>query len=364
MPKAKNPSKPKKHLDKFFDLIVANSIDFFNASIKDFRKRPKYSVINFCSGLELTLKARLLIEHWSLIVKRPEEADLLRFQNGDFLSVTVEESVRRLASVGGEKFSRDEIKCFERLRDHRNKVVHFCHDAYSKKPDPKLLEEVAAEQCTAWCYLYRRFVGGWSEHFKKHRNKVEALNRKLHGQRVFLRAKFATLKPDIDKEIASGIEYRTCAACGFRSARSGEVCAPVHRIECHVCGTHDTFLRIACPKCHQSTDIEDIVSATCENDDCEADIALSDVMEEYVPSYDSRDEEEQSFYCASCEHPEESATIVGGRYFCFCCKQWFASVERCEYCGEQLVGFDPAGSGFSGCFMCEDAAREHFFGKD
>jgi hypothetical protein len=55
--------------------------------------------------------------------------------------------------------SQDEARCFERLRDHRNKVVHFCHDAYSKTPDAKLLEEVVAEQCMAWCYLYRRLTG-------------------------------------------------------------------------------------------------------------------------------------------------------------------------------------------------------------
>lgn len=49
-----------KNAEHFFNLIATNAIEFFNASIKDFKTRPKYSVINFCSGLELILKARLL----------------------------------------------------------------------------------------------------------------------------------------------------------------------------------------------------------------------------------------------------------------------------------------------------------------
>lgn len=239
-------------------------------------------------------------------------------------------------------------------------MVHFCHDAYSSNPDSKLLAEVAAEQCMAWCYLHRRLTGVWLKYFKKHRKAIERLDKKLHGHRVFLKAKFSTLKPDIDKEIASGVEYQSCLACGCHSARVVEVVEPVYQIECCVCGTRDSFLRIVCPKCHESSDIEDMASASCQNETCEADIALTDVMKKYVPSHDPRDEEEQAYFCGSCEHSEESATILDDRHFCFWCKNWFDTTEQCGYCGSHLVGFDPAGSGFSGCFMCEDAAREHY----
>lgn len=243
-------------------------------------------------------------------------------------------------------------------------MVHFCHDAYSSDPDSKLLEEVAAEQCMAWCYLHRKLTGAWSEYFKKHRKAIERLDKKLHGHRAFLKAKFATLKLEIESETAAGVEYRTCLACGCHSARVSKVVEPVHQIECSVCGTRDTFIRIVCSKCNEPTDIDDMASASCQNEDCNADISLDAAMEEYVPSYDPRDQEVAVYYCASCEYPEESATILGDRYFCFWCKQWFDGVEQCEYCGERLVGFDAMGSGFSGCFMCEDAAREHFYHRD
>ena len=37
-------------------------------SIGQLDTAPKYAVINFCSAVELFLKARLLAEHWSLII--------------------------------------------------------------------------------------------------------------------------------------------------------------------------------------------------------------------------------------------------------------------------------------------------------
>jgi hypothetical protein len=358
MPRTNQPVV--KNAEHFFNLIATNAIEFFIASIKDFKSRPKYSVINFCSGLELILKARLIKEHWSLIVKRPEEAALSQFQNGDFMSVSVDEALKRLANIGGDTFSQDETRCFKRLRDHRNKVVHFCHDAYSRKPDAKLLEEVAAEQCMAWCYLHRRLTGIWSEYFEEHSKAVERLNGKLHRHRAFLRVKFTTLRPDIKKEISAGAEYRICSACGFHSARVDEVYEPVRQIECRVCGTRKSFMRLACPQCRKFSDIDDLASGSCDDEDCGADISLGNVMKEYVPAYDPRDEEEQAYYCAACENPEPSVTTLGDRYFCFWCKEWFDTTAQCGFCGYHLVGFDPNGSSLYGCFMCDTAAREHF----
>lgn len=355
------PHKDKSNPKHYFDSVVGNAIEFFETSIKDFKDRPKYSIINFCSGLELVLKARLLTEHWTLILKSPEKADLATFPNGNFQSVNIVESIDRLTKICNESFTSDEKKCFERLRDHRNKVVHFCHDAYSKKPDKKILEEVAAEQCMAWWYLHRRLMGGWAGYFEKHNRAIERINKALHGHRVFLQTKYRALKPEIDKEVANGREYRSCFACGCLAASVDEIQEPVFQAECRVCGTCDSFLRLACPKCKNLSDIDDLASGVCENEECEADITLYDVMKKYVPSYDPRDgDEEQAYYCASCEHPNHSATILGDKHFCFSCKEWFDFPEQCNFCGAHLVGFDPDGSGYYGCFMCETAAKEHY----
>ena len=86
---AKNPSY------EFFDSLVSNGIDFLNRSVTDLKKRPKYSVINFCVGLEIFLKTRLIKEHWALVVTKPETAIIEQFRAGDFHSVSMEDAIRR-----------------------------------------------------------------------------------------------------------------------------------------------------------------------------------------------------------------------------------------------------------------------------
>jgi hypothetical protein len=55
-----------------FNSVVENALDFLKQSILELKKSPKYSVIHFCAAIELFLKARLMLEHWTLIVGAPE----------------------------------------------------------------------------------------------------------------------------------------------------------------------------------------------------------------------------------------------------------------------------------------------------
>ena len=296
-----------------------------------------------------------------MILKSPEKAELSKFKNGDFISVMVGDAIDRLTKACNESFSLDEKKCFEQLRGHRNRVVHFYHDAYSGKPNQKLLEEIAAEQSKAWCYLHRRLKGGWSQLFKKHRDAIERIDKALHQHRVFLQAKYETLKPEIEKEIAAGSEFRPCLACGCLAEHTHEVQTPVYELDCRVCGRHESFVRIACPTCSTMSDIDDTASGICENEECGNAIDLEYIMKQYVPRHDPRDgDREQAYYCAACENTEQSATILGDNFFCFSCKEWFDTIDQCNYCGEDLVGFDSDESSYAGCFVCEEAAWEHF----
>ena len=80
------------------------------------------------------------------------------------------------------------------------------------------------------------------------------------------------------------------------------------------------------------SDIDDLASGSCDDEDCGADISLSKVMKEYVPAYDPRDEEEQAYYCAACENPGAQAprtTACGDEYLCFWCEEWFDTIAQC-----------------------------------
>ena len=97
---------PKDPSDKFFDSLVSNAIDFLSRSIADLKKHPKYSVINFCVGFEIFLKARLIKEHWALVVTKPETAMVEQFRAGNFHSVSMEDAIRRLKNVAGERIGK------------------------------------------------------------------------------------------------------------------------------------------------------------------------------------------------------------------------------------------------------------------
>lgn len=348
------PSARKSNGDNsraFFDDLVLNALDFLRASVRDFKRRPKYSVINFCSGLEILFKARLILEHWSLIVSKPETAKLENFTKGDFHSVGLDEAIQRLQNVAGEIMSPEETRCFKQVREHRNRVVHFFHDAYSKKPSEELLKQIASEQCKAWFYLHNLLTGRWNEQFKKHHRKIEQLQRLIERHRIYLRAKFNALETDIKTEKSHGVEYATCGSCGFESARVSSPEEPVFESQCLVCGKDERFLRVACPDCGHVNEITDISCATCDDDECEADIDLSDVIAQHGPHDDPKDER-SVYYCGYCEHHEETVIPLADRFFCLWCLEFHDSIEQCDHCGNKIAGFDPAGSSAFGCFMC------------
>lgn len=93
--------------DDVFTSLTRNAFDFLERGIAEFDKSPKYSVIHFCAAVEMLLKARLMKEHWSLIVSRPEQANRTKFLAGDFASVTLEEARARIRDVAGEDIGDD-----------------------------------------------------------------------------------------------------------------------------------------------------------------------------------------------------------------------------------------------------------------
>lgn len=136
-----------------FDSLTRNAFDFLKRGIAEFDKYPKYSVIHFCAAVEMLLKARLMKEHWSLIVSKPDQANLARFMAGDFTSVTLEEARARICDIAGEDIGDDAYASFRALANHRNKMVHFFHQGLDS--DDKAKAQIVAEHCRSWFHLHR-----------------------------------------------------------------------------------------------------------------------------------------------------------------------------------------------------------------
>ena len=149
--------------DKVFERLCVSAIDFLNKSIEEIETQPKYALINFCTSLELFLKARLLSEHWTLIVTK--SPNLQSFAQGNFHSVSPMEAIKRLESMVGIKVPDAAVKAFNTTVNHRNRMMHFYNDAEHEDLS-KFRELVAGEVCSSVFHL-ERLLNSWRHNFER-----------------------------------------------------------------------------------------------------------------------------------------------------------------------------------------------------
>ena len=147
----------KEQADDLFESLVRNAINFLNRSVQELEKFPKYSVIHFYMALEtFFFKARLLREHWALVVSKVRKS--LHYKHFKMVILFRSPLMRcldRLKNIANESIQTHEYDCFRTIRDHRNKLEHFFHPDYEPPIDNKILAQSVSEQCKAWFYLHR-----------------------------------------------------------------------------------------------------------------------------------------------------------------------------------------------------------------
>ena len=181
---------------QLFTFLVENAIDFAEKSLEELKKKnPKHSLIAFCTALELFLKARLMLEHWTLLVSNPTNAKLQNFENGDFHSVSMEQALERLNDIAGEALLPQEKRIFRAIREQRNKMVHFFDP--TTRASVRDLEKVAAQEYSGWFHLHMILTNRWEQHFKRFHDHIERLSERLHQLREFLKIKFKELAHEI-----------------------------------------------------------------------------------------------------------------------------------------------------------------------
>jgi hypothetical protein len=342
-----------------FKSLVENAIDFADKSVEELKKgSPKYSLINFCTALELFLKARLMLEHWTLVVSKLGEARPQRFQQGDFHSVSMEEAIERLQNVVGENFTQEEKKSFQAIREQRNRMVHFL-DPSSATRIQRELQKVAVQECVGWYHLYEILQKRWKREFKEFRDQIDRLGRHLHQIRAFLTAKYTQLAPQIAAEKSTGIKFKKCPACELRAYRPiDKEPAPAESelilSSCVVCDLKDRRLIVSCPECDRSVEIEE-GEGECPRCGCK--IGTKYLVDKFTPGYDPKDEQPDTAYCTECGRTElETVVPIGDEqgYVCISCLCTFNATSECGYCGSRNAGeIDSTDSYLSGCVLCE-----------
>lgn len=339
-----------------FANLVGNGFDFLKKSMEEFDKEPKFSVIHFYSALELFLKARLLKEHWTLILTKPDQGDLGKFKAGNFHSINLDDAERRLRDILQEGLTAEEIRCFRELRDHRNRMVHFYHSGAAAKKSE--IDAIVSQQCRGWYYLHGLLTARWKTHFAKYQVDVSQCDKGMRKQRKFLKTRFDDLSPEIAKRKVNGSAFHKCPSCGFRALEEDSSDPPSVMLHCMVCAFERHGINIECPHCGHPETLMHGAWEPCSS--CGKKITDSQIKTALLDWYVATKDNMYDIHEASCCDCQGHLTVVqmeNGRWMCSACFSNFdeSQISTCQWCDEPTTE-DTDESYYSGCEHCEGYA--------
>lgn len=343
-------------LDNVFDQLVRSAFDFLERAIEQVETDRKHSIINFATAIELFLKARLFKEHWSLVADTAEAPDRAGFLNGNVKTVTPDKAMQRLDKTCGDPVPIKAAQEFKRLASHRNKAMHFFHEASSPDASKEALEQTVMEQFRGWHHL-EELLGSWSKHLGDYTVDIRRVTWKMRRHVSFLTARFEEMKEHLEQEMANGAVFARCESCGHDSAAVEYLTNIVSHLNCRVCGVINTR-----------------ISFDCLDDDCGHPVVLSS----HIPGHRS------CIYCKKFHDNVDIREVLGGgasyedmapNINCAACTTLGSGVEHedvvvcsecliaeknlhyCGWCSEGQMGAgDLRNSEWVGCEFCEGRA--------
>lgn len=347
--------------DNFLEDLIENGFDFLERAIQQFKNEPKYSVINFCAAVEILLKARLMHEHWSLVISTKSHPNIQDFRNGNFKSLNFNDLIPRIVSVTGEKISPETISCFKELANHRNKMIHFFHEAHRGEKKEKLLEDIAIEQCSGWFFL-RRLLEKWKPIFGNYEAKIDSINSSMKEHEVYLNTVFDRIKPEIEQAKAKGAVFVPCSRCRNKSSEEFQRTQHIFEYKCRVCLFSDDIIKIACPEDDCGGEIKirsfdpDLTCSKCHSEMDPKEVA--DLLETNGPVTPDECYCHVQTNCAACCGLGTVVENDDGYFICTDCFYFTKSdIGHCGWCNEnQIGGGDLEHSRWSGCEFCDGQA--------
>lgn len=115
-------------LENGLDFVIRSISYLISAEKEDTKSKNtkiKYSLLHLSSGIELILKSRLYIEHWTYIFSDMNKADKNLLENGDFRSVESTQIIERLEKLCSVSIDSGSKNAYKNLRKCRNQMEHF-----------------------------------------------------------------------------------------------------------------------------------------------------------------------------------------------------------------------------------------------
>ena len=336
--------------------LTQSAFDFLARSVGEIQDHPKFAVIHFATAVELLLKARLMHEHWSLAVEQVSKADINEFLQGRCKTVSPAEAVKRLTKICGESIPTEAGAQFSKLSEHRNRMIHFYHEAGAEDATPERVQEIVTEQCRAWHYL-EKLLRQWADQFDVFEDQITQTQRRMRTLRAFLQVIFDQLKPEIEAAAEQGAVFKECSGCGFATAKLASLSDVLFEKDCLVCKLKEAFLEIPCPdECGGVIHIEEGQHGenfACPK--CDYELPTRD-LEDLLDTGNVDPIDHVQMNCAHCMSPG-SVVEHHEKYICLECFSVEESVSGCGWCNElQMGGGDLENSHYSGCEFCDGHA--------
>lgn len=339
-----------------FERLVDNAFDFLRQSLSEIETKPKYSIIHFNSAVELFLKARLMSEHWSLVISESSQPDWKKFNSGNFKSVSLDGAALRLKKVVRSGLSDKQLIAFRGVANHRNKAVHFYHEAHSPSANDSHVLSVVKQQLTAWYHLHYLLTEQWRPVFNQWQIVIRELDSELKKLKGYLEVSFEQMKSEIDQRIEGGEEFIVCRSCDFQSQPLIAELNAVHSANCLTCDFGLRTLQIACPECKSPVLFMEEAFGECS--ECHARFEPQVVAQVLLDSAEAHVAAMEGGYhwgtgnCSDCDGYQTVAKTASGIWICAGCLLTKSELEYCEWCNEANTGNMEA-SYLIGCNMCD-----------
>jgi hypothetical protein len=340
---------------ELFSSLTDSAFEFLEMAIEGLAKSPKFSTVHFAIAIELFLKARLMREHWSLLLDKPDQADKAAFFKGEAKTVSPEQALDRLKRIAVVQVPQPSSDIFLKIAKHRNKMVHFVHVG---ETDDEGREEIVSEQLEGWMAL-RTLLEEWEE-FRGYLKTIQQINRKMEGHRGFLQKKFEAKKAELQAHIDAGMSVSSCPMCKFQSLKVEKFASAIASTSCAVCSYRGTEIKLTCDACGSEITANDYDGRPKFCSNCESPISR-DEIEEQLNTGDSITHDNYFDHTPiNCPNCISHGTVVEHREM-YVCTECFATDDEygvCEYCSEGQLGGVPEHSYLVGCEFCDGSYRD------
>ncbi|MDO6168630.1 hsdR [Enterobacter hormaechei] len=334
--------------------LINNGLDFLEQAREELEaSKPKPSLVSFWTAVEILLKVPLAHEHWSLVCSRKYPLKKQTYRDGDFQSISYDETRALLRDVLEKPLSDDTHNIFDKVRKHRNRLVHFFHPEFSASQMTQILNE----QADAWFRLNQLIRKDWRHIFGEtlYNKLTRDENRMLRTSHYYINAKFRSLGPRLKALRDKGEKITKCGTCGkkagIHSVLTGENKHVHHETDCLVCGyVTELYLDVVCPNCAASQRIEQDgeINFICSH--CLHTSSRYDLLDECTLSPQDQLIDGGPASCSDCSG-YETVCEFGGGYLCTQCLVLHDSIGSCEYCGGNSTNI-PDNSSLFGCEFC------------